>query len=423
MKQNRWKNRLSLLLVALMLFTTLAPVALAVGEPEAVTEVTEPAETNKVSEDPSETSAPAKETPIVEPDSNEETPMEEPDSEETAPTVKSEPSEETEEALEFSEEPKPEAVLQGADPGTEITFVKKDKSEATVSFTDENTKLGLNGTPGQTGFWVLKSYFIGWSENSEYIEDGKGHLFYDTHTLKDVKNAGLFESGEPVKLYALYAGTSSASSVTKGTEVRINDTVSPEDFVTPGKPVRDEDNKDRTVATYQESDGEYKIKKLDAVFTMNPFVAAAVYKDPWTGALDNGSDWSTLSKPKGNSTVIDLHVELDPRIVLPEEFDLTFTSYVFRPFKFFSALDANGNPIGDDQVYPYLGIEQPGDDPGYGILNRMVDNVPSTTFRVKSYLLNGNGEKVPVHKFIMRTRTRVGYDKYGKRIPATMDQI
>ena len=50
MKRNRWKNRLSLLLVALMLFTTLAPVALAVGEPETVTEVDEPAEPDKVSE-------------------------------------------------------------------------------------------------------------------------------------------------------------------------------------------------------------------------------------------------------------------------------------------------------------------------------------------------------------------------------------
>ena len=421
MKRNRWKNRLSLLLVALMLFTTLAPVALAVGEPEALTEVTEPAESDKVSEDQNEPPAPAEETPNVEPDSKEETPMEEPDSEETAPVVDSDRAEE--ESPEFSEEPEPEAVLQGANPGTEITFVKKDGSETTVSFTDENKELGLNGTPGQTGIWIFKSYFIGWSENPNYIDEGTGHLFYETYTLKDVKNAGLFESGEPVKLYALYASASIQGTMTKLTGVRINDEIKAEDFVTPGKPLRDEDNKDRTVATYQESDGDYKIQTLDAVYKMNPFVAAAVYKDPWIGALDNGSDWSTLSKPKGKSTVIDLHVELDPRIVLPEEFDLTFTSYVFRPYKFFSALDANGNPIGDDQVYPYLGIDQPGDDPGYGILNRMVDNVPSTTFRVKSYLLDNNGEKVPVHKFILRTRTRVGYDANGKRIPATMDQI
>lgn len=54
MKRNRWKNRLSLLLVALMLFTAFAPVALAVGEPEAVAKVDEPAESDKVSEDQNE---------------------------------------------------------------------------------------------------------------------------------------------------------------------------------------------------------------------------------------------------------------------------------------------------------------------------------------------------------------------------------
>lgn len=411
MKQNRWKKRLSLLIVALMLFTTLAPVALAVGEPETVTEVTEPAESDKVSEDQNEAPAPAEEQPKVEPGTKDENPAVEPDQVEG-------------ETPEISEEPEPEAVLQGANPGTEIIFVRKDRTETTVSFTDENSKLGFNGTPPQSGFWHFKSYFIGWSENPNYIKDGKGHLFYDTHTFKNVKDAGLIRPGETLKLHALYAGYGIASSVTKGTNVRINDTVSPEDFVAPGNPVRDKDNKDRTVATYQETDGDYKIKKLDAVFTMNPFVAAAVYKDPWVGALDNGSKWDTLNKPKGNSTVVDLHVELDPRIVLPDEFELTFTSYVFRPYKFFSALDANGSPVGNDQDYPYLGIDQAGDDPEYGILNRMVDNVPSTTFRVKSYLLDNNGEKVPVHKFILRTRTRVGYDKNGKKIaPASMQQI
>lgn len=415
MKRNQWKNRLSLLLIALMLFTSAAPVALAVGEPEAlVAETTEPGETNTVSEDGSETlaPAPAEETSIVEPGPVEESPVGE-----------LEPSEEAEETMEIGEEPEFEAVLQGANPGTEITFVLKDKSEKSVSFTDEDTKLGLNGTPGQTGIWIFKSYFIGWSENPHYIDEGTGHLFYDTYTLKHVREAGLFESGEPVKLYALYANTAIQRSMTKLTNVRINDEIKSEDFVEPGKPVRDKNNKDLTTAAYQENDGNYKIKKLDAVYRMNPFVAAAVYKDPWIGALDNGSNWPTLRKPIGNSTVIDLHVELDPRIVLPEEFDLTFTSYVFRPYEFYSAFNADGSKVEDNQDYPYLGVDQAGDKERYGILNRMVDNEPSTTFRVKSYLLNGDGEKVPVHKFILRTRTRVGYDPYGKRIPATMEQI
>ncbi len=410
MKQNRWKKRLSLLIVALMLFTTLAPVALAVGEPETVTEVTEPAESDKVSEDQNEAPAPAEVKPKVEPGTKDENPAVEPGQVEG-------------ETPEISEEPEPEAVLQGANPGTEIIFVRKDRTETTVSFTDENSKLGLNGAPAQSGVWVFKSYFIGWSENRDYITDGKGHLFYDTHTFKDVQDADLIKPGETLKLYALYANSGIAKSVTKGTKVRINDTVSPEDFVAPGNPVRDENNPNRTIATYKRADGDYKIKKLDAVFTMNPFVASAIYKDPWVGALENGSKWEELNQRKGNITVVDLHVELDPRIVLPEKFELTFTSYVFRPYQFYSAVHADRTPVADDENYPVLSIDKPDGKPRHGVLESIRDNEPSTTFHVKSYVEDPQGNKVPVHQFVLRTRIRVGYDQYGNKIPATMDEI
>lgn len=417
MKHNRWKKRLSLLIVALMLFTTLAPVALAVGEPETVTEVTEPAESDKVSEDQNEAPTPAEEKPKVEPGTKDENPAVEPGQVEG-------------ETPEISEEPEPEAVQAGAN-GTEITFVTKSGSifwkvtkEVTRNFANDADELGTNKTTLRFGRGPFSEYFIGWSENRDYIKNGKGHLFYDTHTFKDVQDAGLIRPGETLKLHALYAGSTIASSVTKGTNVRINDTVSPEDFVAPGNPVRDENNPDRTIATYKRADGDYKIKKLDAVFTMNPFVAAAIYKDPWVGALENGSTWTELNRRKGNITVVDLHVELDPRIELPEEFDLTFTGYVFRPYQFYSAVHADGTEVAEDQDYPYLGADRVGDDPGYGILNRIEKNNPSTTFRVKSYVTDPTGKKVPVHKFVLRTRIRVGYDKYGNKIvPATMEQI
>ena len=351
------------------------------------------------------------ETPIVEPDAEDETPAVEPDQ------VKKE-------APEISEDPEPEAVLQGANPGTKIIFVRKDGTATTASFTDENTKLGLNGTPAQSGAWFFKSYFIGWSDNPNYIEKGTGHLFYETYTLKDVQDAGLIKPGETLKLYALYANIFIKDSMTKLTGLRINDAVKPGDFVTPGKPVRDKDKTDRTIATYQEKDGNYKIKKLDAVFTMNPFVAAAIYKNAWVGALENGSTWRELNQRKGNITAVDLHVELDPRIELPEEFDLTFTSYTFRPYQFYSAVHADGTPVAEHENYPVLSIDKPGGKARYGILESIKDNEPATTFRVRSYVEDPQGKKVPVHQFVLRTRIRVGYDQYGKRIePATMEQI
>lgn len=408
MKRNRWKNRLSLLLVALMLFTTLAPVALAVGEPEAVTEVTEPAESDKVSEDPSEAPAPApaEETPNIEPGAEEET-----------PTV--EPNQVEKEAPEISGEPEPEAVLQGANPGTKIIFVKENSTEVPVTFTEDTQKLGLNGVSPK-GFL---NYFIGWSENQNYKANGEGHLFYESATLADVKKAGLTNSQNPIKLYELRVGIPDQNLLQSMTGVRINDDVEATDFVELGNPVRDENNKNLTIATYQETDGDYKIKKLDAVFTMNPFVAAAVYKDPWVGALENGSKWTELNQRKGNITAVDLHVELDPRIVLPDEFELTFKSYVFRPIQFYSELHADGTSVAADENYPILSIDNDGGEKNHGILENIKDNEPSTTFRVRSYITDPQGKKVPVHKFVLRTRIRIGYDKNGNKIPATMEQI
>lgn len=157
---------------------------------------------------------------------------------------------------------------------------------------------------------------------------------------------------------------------------------------------------------------------------MNPFVASAIYKDPWVGALDNGSTWGDLGRKKGNVTVVDLYVKIDERLVLPDEFNLSFHSYAFRPISVRSAVKADGTPVEDNEIYPYLGVDQPGDPAGYGVLARIQANNPSTTFRTKSYLLNAANEKVPVYNYVIRTRVRTGYDSYGNKItPATMEQI
>lgn len=168
---------------------------------------------------------------------------------------------------------------------------------------------------------------------------------------------------------------------------------------------------------------------------MNKFAQAAIYKDPWVGALENGSNWPDLSKKSGidkasntsfygKVTVVDLHVHVDERLVLPDEFELDFTSYTFRPYSVFSEINADGTMVKPGETYPYIGVDNPGGKPKHGVLESIKDNEPTTRFKVKSYLINDAGEKVPVHDFVVRTRIRVGYDNYGKKIaPATMEQI
>lgn len=378
MKRNRWKNRLSLLLVALMLFTALAPVALAVGEPEAITEVTEPAESDKVSEDPSEPPAPAQE-----------------------------------DELGVGDELMSDPVAEGT--GTKIIFVNRNKQEKPVTFANDTDKLD-NQNAVTSPNW--NGLFIGWATVENYDGTREGTMFYPEATIADLKAKNLIPSEGTLKLYEVKVGYPSKELLESKTGIRINDErVSAQEFVEPGDPERTQNyqpNVDRTVAKYESSVENYKIKKLDAKFTMNPFVAAAVYRDPWMGALDNQSDENgVMTNEKGDFTIIDLHVKVDERIKLPKTFKLKFHSYVFRPVQMFS-----GN-------YEMIGVGSGGTVQQNAILDSIVEGDPDTTFTVQSFVENA-GEETPIHDFILRTRvrTQTGQAVKGKKITdATMDQI
>ena len=319
-----------------------------------------------------------------------------------------------------------------------VTFVKKDGTETIVKFTqaDRDKALGLNGAPAQTGIWFLKSYFIAWSNNKDYKETGEGFLLYDTAKVSDLLEAS--NNAKSIKLYAIYA-SASMSNLAEDSKVMINDDVSGKDFLNFAE--KDVNKRgDKTIAKIRESDLKdasikYEIKDLKSEFTMNKFAQAAIYKNAWVGALENGSTWGDLSKKSGvdkasgtafygNVTVVDLHVHVDERLVLPDEFELGFTSYTFRPTSVYSEINADGTVVKPGEVYPYIGVDYPGGKEKYGVLESIKDGEATTKFKVKSYLINNAGEKVPVHDFVVRTRMRISYDGYGKRIePATMEQI
>lgn len=250
----------------------------------------------------------------------------------------------------LEEAPQSEEGENAATGPISLTFILEDKTKVDVQFDTTEAKLALNGAKPKNQFCLLGrcltlSYFIGWSTNPEYTENLTGGFFYETATVQELLDSGVPSGSE---LYAVYAGPQHVNSVAKGTSVRINDSLSAEDFVSAESDKAEFTKKDDlTTGTYKKDFGDYEIKRLDAVFKMNPFVASALYKDPWVGALDNGSDWSALSKKTGKMTVVDLHVKVDTRVELPETFNLTFHSYVFRPYKVFSAVNPDGTPVGD----------------------------------------------------------------------------
>jgi|GEM_PF-6322599 hypothetical protein len=302
-----------------------------------------------------------------------------------------------------------------------VTFHGYDGTKAITTvteFSNGTIPIGLNGTVNRYGILLFSNYLIGWSDNPNYRTEGTGNFFYESAPISDFLTVN--ESPIPT-LYAMYVTPFTLANVTILTGASVNNDVTADEFVSPGSPTKTDD---LTVATYSQPDGDYQINTLDAEFKMNPFVAAAIYKDPWVGALDNNSTWGDLGRKKGIVTVVDLHVKIDERVVLPDEFNISFTSYAFRPISVRSAIKEDGTAVLDNEIYPYLGVDQPGDPVGYGVLNRIQPNQPTTSFRAKSYLLDAQGNKVPVYDYVIRTRVRTGYDTYGNKItPATIAQI
>lgn len=104
-----------------------------------------------------------------------------------------------------------QVFAEGTEP-IDVTFVRKDNSEVTVNFTDETAKLGLNGTPAEARGLLFKTYFIGWSNNKDYIKTGEGFLLYDTATVSDLVKE---TKDKKITLYALYA-SANMSNICKG---------------------------------------------------------------------------------------------------------------------------------------------------------------------------------------------------------------
>ena len=260
-----------------------------------------------------------------------------------------------------------------------------------------------------------------------------------------------FYEDKKITLYPNHASSSIARSIGEAS-VKINDDVVGTDFVN----AKADDVKklgDKTTVNIRNSDFnndniKYEVKNLKSEFEMNKFVQSAIYRNPFGGVFENGANWNHLPLKSGflmknkkanyfygDVTVVDLHVHVDERLELPDEFELSFESYTFVPYSVYSGVktyedeDNPGkfkvSPVKPGEAYPYIGVDEPGDQLGYGVRERVKDNNPKTTFKVKSKFIDDNGNEVKVHDFVIRTRLRYGFNpKYEKKIePITMDQI
>ncbi|MDY5584880.1 MAG: hypothetical protein SPG61_03715 [Arcanobacterium sp.] len=150
---------------------------------------------------------------------------------------------------------------------------------------------------------------------------------------------------------------------------------------------------------------------LQSEFTMDPMVAMLVYRNPVgsnafrpilsydynTRYGDNG-EFNTKNNKEAGYTYMDLKVNLDPKIEVPETLTLEFSGYSWRPLY---VLDANNNP---------LEIVNPNTDDSLGATKTafsslVTNNSPVVTFGVKPagshqltvrvVLREGEKEKIP----------------------------
>lgn len=299
-----------------------------------------------------------------------------------------------------------------------VTFIKTTGgiADETVTITNPDEILGNRGLSNEL---FPKSYFIGWSDSPNFGKDHTAKFYQRTAKVSDVLPNG---SVENVKLYSVYFSISDSQLANVDNIVDLNKELTGEETVI-NTLIDTQPSLEPQIDRYTKAVVDKKeFYDLDATsnFKMNPKVAVAIYNDPWVGALDNGSSWGTLNQNEPHATYIDLHIILDERLEISDTLTSVFKSYNFRPISVLSILNTDGTPVADGENRPILASFD-------YMKNQVQKSNPETKFTFNTFLTDDKGEKVQLYEFVLRCRTRVGYDlglyPTHDKIPATPEQI
>lgn len=299
------------------------------------------------------------------------------------------------------------------------------KENSTKNFTSADDKLGDPlSNPGL--FRGAAKVFLGWSDK-EPVNNGEiasGGRFFS----KDDTIAKAFPEGIPAdaKLYGVYFSLNEPDkpfptdqigmglAIMNGmNKIKINDNKSTINADMTGEEIlpdtttvefeRDKDGNIKVIDVYEKKDDVEYINEvvLNAQFKMNDTVAMLVYKNPWVGYGGNvlTSKYNENKATAGNFdtrdgdagyTYVDMEVNLDPQLTVPEKLYLEFKGYSWRPLYVFGANKE------------LLNILDPTNDTNLGnnkdSFNTLINNTdPKVTFGVET---KGN------RKLIIRTIIR-----------------
>ena len=218
-----------------------------------------------------------------------------------------------------------------------VEFYHENTLLNTVAYTDGDSVLTLQGAPADDGALVAKKYFVGWSDHADYRTNDTARIALATDRIAIAFPEGL--SGVK-QLYAIYISKEDLDAINIGNKVTINQGLTMNETM-PGHIVKDgslyaSDNK--VTYYYDATKNEVPIN-ASAEFKLNKLVSLLTYLNP-EGVLTNSDQLADGAKQGANYTHVDLHINFDPRIMIPGEMSLDFTSYNMKPSYI---LDANYN--------------------------------------------------------------------------------
>ncbi|WP_418969531.1 SHIRT domain-containing protein [Alloscardovia omnicolens] len=319
------------------------------------------------------------------------------------------------------------------------TNESRTKTDTTKDFHNPTDKLGSPAANAGL-FRSIAKTFLGWSDQPQ---DAKGklpegaRLFSAEDTVatafpqgipQDAKLYGVYYSlneqntawpGDQFSMgLALLSGMSKISQAVNENTVTINPDSAQSTVITPESVLPDTDN---VSATFGTDDQNRKTSTIDdlwleknnthgnevalsSYFTMNPYIAMLVYRNPHVGyvgpvltgdyaRLKGDTDsFSTEMKPTDakNYTHVDLKVDLDNRLTVPERLHLEFSGYSWRPLY---VLNDKGEA---------LNIFNPADDSSLGNDKNAFNSLVSNSSPQVNFGVEPAGNKTLIIRCILR---------------------